>query len=127
MGDHIRKRRLDLGRFQKDVGRLFGVDTTTVTNWEKNRTKPTLRLMPAVIRFLGYSPLPETDSLGERLKTYRRTSGTTQKRLAAILGVDPTMLARWESGKLKPDEKQCVCIDRLPRSDNPSAEVLSNR
>ena len=41
IGDHIRKRRLDLGLLQKDVGRLVGVDTTTVTNWEKGRTGPT--------------------------------------------------------------------------------------
>jgi transcriptional regulator with XRE-family HTH domain len=119
----MRKRRLDLRLHQKEVGRLVGVDTTTITNWEKNRTEPTLRLMPSVIRFLGYSPLPEADSLGEKIKAYRRRTGTTQKRLTTLLGVDLTTLAGWESGKSQPDEKRRTHIDRLLRSDDHSAGV----
>jgi len=39
LGDHIKKRRLDLGLFQKDVAVAIGVGTCTITNWEKDRTE----------------------------------------------------------------------------------------
>ncbi len=56
--------------------------------------------MPRILKFLGYIPFEmETSSLGEKIKTYRRTHGLTQKALAKQLKIDPTTLARWEKGK----------------------------
>ena len=40
LGEKMRKHRMDLGLFQKDVARFVGVATDTVTLWEKGRTKP---------------------------------------------------------------------------------------
>ena len=40
IGDHIRRRRLGLKQFQKDVAEQIGVDTTTVFNWEANTSQP---------------------------------------------------------------------------------------
>jgi transcriptional regulator with XRE-family HTH domain len=103
IGDHIKKRRLELGLFQRDAARLLGVDTSTVTNWEKDRTQPRLCLIPKVIAFLGYDPkasVPTT--LGERIREYRRVRGFSQKRLAQFLGIDPSTLARWECDEGKP-------------------------
>jgi len=83
IGDHIRKRRLDLGLFQKEVAVTIGVDTCTVTNWERGHSEPELRLIPSIIGFLGYEPtsdLPAT--LGERIKQYRILKGISQKELA---------------------------------------------
>jgi len=40
LGDHVRKRRLELGMQQKDVARRLGVDEMTVNNWERHRTTP---------------------------------------------------------------------------------------
>ena len=57
LGDHIRKKRLDLGLLQKEVARLLGVDTDSVTNWEKNRYVPRRHLIPRIVEFLGYVPL----------------------------------------------------------------------
>jgi transcriptional regulator with XRE-family HTH domain len=88
---------------QKEVAGMLGVDTNTVTNWEKNRCQPKLHILPKIVQFLGYSPFPtESQSVGERIKTYRREHGITQKELAMFLGVDPGTLARWESGKSPP-------------------------
>ncbi|MBI1805492.1 MAG: helix-turn-helix transcriptional regulator [Ignavibacteria bacterium] len=56
LGDHIRKRRLDLGIHQKDVAALVNATTSTVTNWEKGRSSPRLYLLPKVFEFLGYNP-----------------------------------------------------------------------
>jgi transcriptional regulator with XRE-family HTH domain len=102
-GDHIRKRRLDLGMLQKDVAVAIGVDTCTITNWEKNRCRPQLHLIPRVVRFLGYDPLlmVETGELGEMIRQYRRSRAIAQKKLAQELGIDPTTLARWEKGMIK--------------------------
>src|SRR5579872_2299780 len=36
LGDHLRKRRLDLGLLQKQVAAEIGVNTLTVCNWESN-------------------------------------------------------------------------------------------
>jgi DNA-binding XRE family transcriptional regulator len=98
---------------QKDVGRLVGVDTTTITNWEKNRTKPSLRLMPAVIRYLGYSPIDAGGSFGGSIKAMRRHMGISQRHLAMLLGVDPATLARWERNRSQPSEKLRPRLERL--------------
>lgn len=100
IGDHIRKKRLDLKFFQKDVAKVLGVNTDTITNWEKNRGGPALRLIPKIIEFLGYDPFPETIlNLGDKIKLYRRNHGLSLTKLARILEIDPTTLARWERGE----------------------------
>jgi DNA-binding XRE family transcriptional regulator len=34
LGDHLRRRRLELGLHQKDVAKIIGVTTSSVWNWE---------------------------------------------------------------------------------------------
>jgi|SRR5579872_6616685 len=55
VGDHIRKKRLALKLFQRDVAEQLAVDTTSIHNWETNMSKPSLQYMPAIIQFLGQS------------------------------------------------------------------------
>ena len=106
IGDHLRKRRLDLGLLQKDVAVTIRVDTTTVYNWENNRTEPPLRFIPKISDFLGYEPpLPDPATLGQTIKRYRYMRGISQNELARQLGVDPTSLARWERDESKPCTK----------------------
>ncbi|MSU51334.1 MAG: helix-turn-helix domain-containing protein [Opitutus sp.] len=102
LGDHIRRRRIDLKLLQKEVGQHMGVHCLSVWNWERNRTEPELKHQPAIIAFLGYDPLPLPTTLAERLVQHRRSRGWSQKRLAAELDVDPTTLARWERGEKTP-------------------------
>ncbi len=87
---------------QKDVAEQIGVDKTSVFNWEANSASPEIRYMPAIIGFLGYNPLPEADTLGERLVRHRTSLGLSQKEAARRLGVDPSTLARWERGEREP-------------------------
>jgi len=56
IGDHLRKRRLDLGLLQGEVADRLGVTESSVTNWELSRTEPELRLLPGIVRFLEYTP-----------------------------------------------------------------------
>jgi transcriptional regulator with XRE-family HTH domain len=107
LGDHIRKRRLDLGLLQKDVAAVLRVDTTTINNWEHHRCQPRLYLFPRITQFLGYNPFPkiENPAIIEAIKTYRLNHGLSQKKMAKLLGIDPTTLARWEKGKAAPSRQ----------------------
>ena len=41
-----------------DAGKQIGVDKSSIANWESNRLKQGIRYMPAIIRLIGYNPLP---------------------------------------------------------------------
>jgi len=114
IGGHLRKKRLDLKLFQKDVAKLFGVTTSSVTNREKNRDIPALRFLPKIIAFLGYDPFPETAStLGQKIKQYRRKKGLSIKKLAREMGIDPTTLSRWERGRSNPNGEMKTRLQKI--------------
>jgi transcriptional regulator with XRE-family HTH domain len=113
IGDHIRKRRLDLCLQQTQVALLICVDKTTIMNWEGGHRTPAIRYMPAIIRFLGYVPFSVGDSLPDRLKAYRRIRGLSRKRLARILGVDEATVSRWETGKRQPRDEHARRVREL--------------
>jgi transcriptional regulator with XRE-family HTH domain len=120
LGDHLRKRRLDLKLLQRDVAREIGVDKTTIHNWETNKTKPDLYIIPKLIEFIGYSPLYiSIKGIGEQIKVYRKVLGITQKCLAKQLGIDPTTLAKWERGKGRPSKGFLEEVSRLFASFSP--------
>ena len=48
---------------QRQVAEQLSVDKASIANWEGNRRKPGVEYMPAIIRFLGYNPLPPPDGL----------------------------------------------------------------
>jgi len=102
LGDHIRKRRLDLGLFQSDLANILGVTESCVWNWESNTSSPHWRYLKPIVGFLGYDPWPPAEVIAERLVRYRWLRGWTQKAMAKRIGVDPSTLARWERGKREP-------------------------
>ena len=55
LGDRIRRRRLDLGLFQKQVAEQVGVDEETIFRWESNESGPQIQFIPAIIKLLGYT------------------------------------------------------------------------
>jgi len=62
-GEHIKRCRRIRQLTQKQAAKLLGVSPFTVLNWEKNRTAPPIRAMPAILRFLGYNPFLEPSRL----------------------------------------------------------------
>lgn len=60
--------------------------------------------MPAIIRFLGYDPLPPPKNWAEQLVRFRVALGMTQQKAARQIGVDQSTLARWERGDRQPAE-----------------------
>lgn len=91
---------MELGLLQSRLAERLGVEVDTIRNWERNRSRPTLKYLPTCLGFLGYDPsfvVPET--IGEKLLKYRRDRGITQKELALRIGIDPSTLSRLERGK----------------------------
>ena len=89
----------------KQVAKLLGADPATVINWESGRRKPAIRHLPKVIEFLGCDPRPTVEAIGQRLKRHREACGWSQSKAASMLGVDPSVLGRWESGQRQPQGK----------------------
>ena len=102
LGDHLRKKRLDLGLLQKEVAEQLGVDTASICNWESNEVQPMVHCLPAILAFLGHNPLPEAVDLIGKLKRLRSTLGLAQEQLAQKLGIDESTIAGWERGDNTP-------------------------
>jgi len=52
IGEHIRKKRIDLGLMQKEVAKIIGVTESTIWNWEKGWNIQN-KYMKRVGEFLG--------------------------------------------------------------------------
>jgi transcriptional regulator with XRE-family HTH domain len=106
----LRKKRLDLKLLQRDVAKRLGANETTIYNWEKNRSNPSLQFIPKIIRFLGYFPLKcHEDTIG-RLRFYKLVNGFSYKRLGKLMGKHPEQLADWLSGRVRPCKRNMESI-----------------
>lgn len=105
-GDWIRARRIDLRLTKRQLSLKLNVSDLTIYLWEKNKIKPSLAQIPKIIEFLGRDPFEKkAESLGDKIREYRRVHGLSQKKFAKQLGIDPTTLAAWEKGEHQPSEK----------------------
>ena len=102
LGEHIKKRRMDLGLLQREVAKRVGTHEATVTIWEAGRTAPTLRWMPWIIDFLEYSPYAQQESFEDWFETVRRSMGVSKAKVARAMGVDPGTLTGWLRGEGRP-------------------------
>ncbi len=96
----MRKKRLEMGLMQKDVAAKLGVSPWTILNWEKGHTEPFIAFIPAIVRFLGYDPIPQPQTLSQHLLAKRRAMGWSIKKAAGALGVDPATWSNWERGQI---------------------------
>jgi transcriptional regulator with XRE-family HTH domain len=121
VGDHLRKRRLDLGLLQREVAKQIGVTACTIQYWETNRVAPALRFRPRIASFLGYDAYDRNapESVAERLRAYRERFGLSRKRLAALLAINPSNIAGWETEKHKPTKRSLELVDTFLMSNNP--------
>jgi len=112
LGDHLRRRRLELGLYQKDVAIQIGVTASTIWNWEHGWTVE-LRFMPRVIDFLGYNPIPCPEDLMGQLAWYKQVKGLTLEQLGTEMERDPEQLADWLAGRHKPCRNNQEKIERF--------------
>ena len=126
LGDHLRRRRLELGLYQKDVALQIGVTASTVWNWENGWSSITLSCMPKVIKFLGYNPIPCPDDIIESLGWYKQINGLTMEQLGTEMGIDSEQLADWLSGRHKPCRSNREKVKRF-LGDCVEKMVLSSR
>lgn len=52
LGERIKKIRMDMGLYQKDVAKIIGVTTDTITLWEKGRHAPSKGFLKKIEGFL---------------------------------------------------------------------------
>ena len=56
IGEHLKKRRLELGLEQFQVAETVGVTWLSISNWERGICRPSKRTIPSLVTFLGYDP-----------------------------------------------------------------------
>src|SRR5574337_623716 len=127
LGEHLRKRRLDLGLFQNQVAKQLGVDEMTVVYWEKARTKPSIRQLPKLFTFLGYVPFECSPDLLGRLRYYKLIHGLSYGDLAMALGTDESVVTGWLAEKHRPSARSLerleafLCTKGLPAQPTPDS------
>ncbi len=96
---------------KRQLSLRLNVDDVTIYLWEKNRVKPSLAQIPKIIEFLSRDPFEKkTENLVEKIREYRRVHGLTQKKLAHLLGIDPSTVSHWEKGGNCPQKR---LLDKL--------------
>lgn len=114
IGDHIRKKRMELKLLQKDVAVICRVTEDCITNWEKNRTLPQIKFFPHIINFLGYLPFEvDKSTLAGKLKAHRYTNGLSQKQLGKILKVNGATICSWELAEFKPQKEMLAKLKEI--------------
>jgi len=103
LGDHLRKRRMDLKLSQVAVARILDVYELSISHWESNQTVPVVAMMPRIIAFLGYNPCSiDISTLGGRIKHYRYINGLSRKYLGNQFFVNYRIISSWEADEFVP-------------------------
>src|SRR5262245_56674058 len=68
IGEHIKRRRLQLHLMQSDLAKLFGVHKCSIQNRERGIHQPTGWLIPRIIAWLGYEPCDKAGTKARPVK-----------------------------------------------------------
>ena len=115
IGDHIKKRRLDLGLTQSEVAYIIGTKSIdAVRNWELGKGEPQIHQIPEVIKFLGYIPIPVCfDTLGDKVKAFRILRGLSHRTMGQLLKVNGCTIGSWQQNEFLPNKKKLAELNRL--------------
>jgi transcriptional regulator with XRE-family HTH domain len=106
LGEHLKKKRMDLKLTPTYVAFMLKCDKTSVHNWEHSLYSPSLQYYHRIIEFLGYAPYDATKmTLGQKIRAKRWFMGISQEKLAKRLRVDPSTLGKWEKGYSRPSRR----------------------
>lgn len=118
IGDHIRKRRIDLRLTRKDLARRLETNAWTIKHWEEHlKVRIELRFFPHIISFLGYNPLSPAGTRGTAIRRERISRGWSLRRLAEESKVDEATVRRIEADTpglaRRPVRNVLRCLSRL--------------
>jgi transcriptional regulator with XRE-family HTH domain len=111
VGDHLRKRRMDLEIGRRELAKRLGVSKRTIENWEGDETAPVRWMLPRIDEFLGRRPSEITPSIAGNLTFFRQRLGLSQADLARSLGVHRCTVVRWKTGRRRPNKSFLRNID----------------
>jgi transcriptional regulator with XRE-family HTH domain len=80
--------------------------------------------MPAIIRSLGYNPLPLATTLAGPLIRRRTSLGLLQPVTAGLIRMDRGTLARWERGEKQPFGSFLTRVEKFLASTVPLVSGL---
>ena len=127
LGEHLKKRRKELGLLQRGAAERMGIWTETYANWEKDKTKPVASQFRPVVAFLGYDPTPASKTLPERLKAKRRELGATFCQVAQHLGWDEGTLTRYLNGTWRIPLARADALEAFLKADPIKRHKFRNR
>jgi DNA-binding transcriptional regulator YiaG len=111
IGEHLKKRRMDLGLYQGQVAELLSVSEDCLCYWENGKNTPQIQFYPAIISFLSYYPFDhETESFGGKIRKYKSEHGLNNEKLAKLLRVDEGTVANWERNKRVPLKRSLKAV-----------------
>lgn len=95
-----------MGLLQKDASKMMDVCTASIVGWENKSSTPEISLIPKIIKFLGYIPFnQDCKTIKDKLILYRKITGMNHRKLAALIGIDPSTIATWEKEEHKPTKR----------------------
>ena len=98
-GDHLKRRRFELGHTQEQAAKLIGIHPTTVWKWERDGAPPHPNALPGLERYLGFSLAPSGTEPGDRVQAWRKQHHLSIIHAAARSGIAANTLAKLEDGK----------------------------
>ena len=117
LGEHLKKRRRELGLLQRKAADRMGIGTETHGNWENGKTEPVAAQFRPVVTFLGYDPTPKPRTLAVRLEARRRELGVTFSQVARYLGWDQGTLSRYLNGTWRLPPARAEALDAFLTAD----------
>ncbi len=104
LGEHLKRRRIQLGQRQRDAAEAIQCGSWTWIGWEKHGVEPAVRFIPHIIDWLGYDPFPEGKIFAEQLTWRRKKAGLTRAAFAELLGLNYSTVEQWEHGVCRPND-----------------------
>jgi transcriptional regulator with XRE-family HTH domain len=95
-GEHLKRKRLQANKLQREAAEQIGACHTADLQWETAQNLPFVRYYPAIIAFLGYEPGPVATSRQEQLIQFRCRHGMTIRQAALAANVDAGTWGRRE-------------------------------
>jgi hypothetical protein len=127
LGDHLRRRRMDVGLTRKGAATQLGTNAWSLKCWEDDpSSKIRERFFPAIIRFLGYNPLPEPTTFGRLVMRERLSRGWSRPRLAVECEADVATIRRIERDTARLAKKTLRAVVRVLKLD-PISSIVASR